>query len=597
MTVHHDGSPLYVPVGCPELGDTVPVYVRADASVQRLWVRTAPDREPRFAAAEPVPARAPGAGERWFRAEVHLRNPVTHYRFLLDGPAGYRWLTAAGVVAHDVPDDTDFRLVCGPGAPAWATDAVGYLVFPDRFARASTSPPVRELDLPGWAIPCDWDEPVAGAGPLRSRQFYGGDLDGIAERLDHVRDLGADTLCLTPVFPAPANHRYCASSFEEIDPLLGGDAAFGRLVEAVHRRGLRLVGDLTTNHTGDGHPWFQAARAGADTDLYYFDDTLPDGYETWVGVRRMPKLNWASATLRERFVTAPDSVVRRWLRAGLDGWRIDVANTTGRRQAEDRTWEVAALMRQAMVAEKPDSLLIAENAHDASTDLDRSGWHGTINYAGFTRPAWTWLATNPLPFLGLPVGVPRLPAGAMLATMGAFGARMSWQSLGNCWNGLDSHDTPRFRTLVSGDPRLVEAGVALMMTLPGTPVVYAGDEFGLDGDWGEDARVPVPWHRPERWDAATLACYRGLIRLRRSSPAFTRGGLRILDAGPDRVSYLRETGDEAMLVLVARDGDGGTVRLPFGRQAENVYGGAPDLLPGRGFTVTEATVQAWRVLP
>lgn len=588
--IHHDGSALYVPDQEPALDDTVDVLVRAsvDAGVRRVWVRTTPDREPRFAAAA-VHRRD---HEVWFRAPVRLRNPVTNYRFLLDGPGGYRWLTAAGVVAHDVPDDTDFRIVCGSRPPAWSSAAIGYLIFPDRFARASTSVPVGSLPLPDWAVPCAWDDPVCGAGPLRSRQFFGGDLDGIVERLDHIADLGANTICLTPIFPAPANHRYCASSFDRVDPLLGGDDAFRRLAGAVHERGWRLIGDLTTNHTGDEHPWF---TSGTDRDLYYFDDALPDGYETWVGVKRMPKLNWASPLLRQRFVTDEASVVRTWLREGLDGWRVDVANTTGRRAAEDMTREVAALIRAAATETRPDALLIAENAHDASDDLDSDGWHGTINYAGFTRPVWTWLADNPLPFLGLPVGVPRLPGTAMVQTMRAFASRMSWQSLRHCWNGLDSHDTPRFRTLVSGDSSLVEAGAGLMLTLPGTPVIFAGDELGLEGRWGEDARVPVPWERQDLWDRGMLARYRALIALRSGSIALQTGGLRFVHVSSDVVAFLREAPQESMVVLAARDGAAEQVSIAPWLTAENVYGGAERIGGGARIRVDGATFQVWRV--
>lgn len=131
--VHHDGSPLHVPDRNVTMGATVPVLVRVgrDSGVRRVWVRTTFDAEPRFAEAAPLPHRD---GEVWFRADVLLRNRVNRYRFLLDGPGGYRWLIGTGVVPHDVPDDTDFRIVCGDLPPQWAPESVVYLVFPDRFA-------------------------------------------------------------------------------------------------------------------------------------------------------------------------------------------------------------------------------------------------------------------------------------------------------------------------------------------------------------------------------------------------------------------------------------------------------------------------------
>src|SRR5439155_7115031 len=138
------------------------------------------------------------------------------------------------------------------------------------------------------------------------------------------------------------------------------------------------VGDLTTNHTGDTHPWV------AEPSLYYVD---ADGrYEAWQGFPSLPKLNWGSPELRRRFLDPAVGVATRWL-GTLDGWRVDVANMTGRRAADDHTRGVAAALRAAM----PGYLLVAEHTHDATGDLDRGGWHGTMNHAGFTRPLWTWL--------------------------------------------------------------------------------------------------------------------------------------------------------------------------------------------------------------
>ncbi|GAB3078990.1 glycoside hydrolase family 13 protein [Micromonospora schwarzwaldensis] len=589
--VHHDGSEIYVPERSPRLGATVRVYVRvaADAGVDAVWARTTFDAEPRFTPAEPVPV---SGDDRWFEVPLLLRNPVIRYRFLLAGPAGYRWLTAAGVVAHDVPDDTDFRMVCDDPAPDWARDAVVYLIFPDRFARSSAA---AGRSLPDWALPRDWDDPVTGAGPDRPREVFGGDLDGISERLDHIAALGADSICLTPIFTSPSNHRYCAASFDEIDPLLGGEAALTRLAEAVHRRGWRLLGDLTTNHTGDQHPWFREARDGRHPDLYYFTDDAPHGYETWVHVKRMPKLNWTSPELRRRMTDGPESVVRRWIRAGLDGWRLDVANSTGRCMRDDTTHEVMRQIRAAMLAERPDALLIGENAHDATRDVDQGGWHGTMNYAGFTRPVWTWLATRPSAFLGVPTGIPRLSAGAMLATMTAFAARMSWPSRVTSWSLLDSHDTPRFRTLVGGDRRLIEVGVGLMVTLPGTPMIFAGDEIGLDGAYAEDARRPMPWHRADRWDQQIFATYRALVALRRRSAALGDGGLRTLHVTDDMVVFCRENKDQRLLVLAARAPATGPVVVPAAAHAVNLYGGAPDVGADGSLPTDGPTFQVWHL--
>ncbi|KKK05362.1 glycoside hydrolase family 13 protein [Micromonospora sp. HK10] len=614
---HHDGSAGYVPEQAPVLGQTVPVFVRvpAGAGVRQVYVRTTGDGEPRFA--EAVVDRT-GGGDVWWRADVEVRNPVSSYRFLLDGRRGARWLNAAGLIDHDVPDHGDFKLVSYPPPPAWARDAVIYQIFPDRFARSAAA---DGRPAPDWAIPCDWDTPVIGRGPATPRQFYGGDLDGITERLDHLDRLGVNTVYLTPIFPARSNHRYDAASFDTVDPLLGGDAALARLADAVHARGWRLLGDITSNHTGDAHHWFTAAVSdlhAPERELYYFDragvgnpssarpapqgDQEPADYESWHGVRSLPKLNWGSAELRRRFATAEDSPLRHWLRPpyGLDGWRVDVANMTGRRGADAYTHEVARLLRQVVAETRPDALLLAEHGHDHTGDLDRDGWHGTMNYVGFTDPVWSWLrhGDDRVPnFLGTPGGVRRRAGGAVLATMNAYRSLISWRSYTHSWQLLGSHDSARIRTVV-GDAARQEVAAGLLATMPGTPVVFAGDELGLTGGNGEGSRTPMPWHRPESWDRRTFAAYRALLALRRAEPALRHGGLRWVHADADTLVFLREAPTGTVLVL-ARRAAGAPVRLTGLPAGDNGYGGAPALRPDADGAVTipgdGPTFQVWRL--
>jgi alpha-glucosidase len=363
------------------------------------------------------------------------------------------------------------------------------------------------------------------------------------------------------------------------------------------------VGDLTTNHTGRGHDWFQAALAdpaAPERELYYFDDSIPNGYESWVGIASLPKLDWRSAELHHRM----SSIVRRWLQPPyeLDGWRIDVAQMTGRWRALELTAEAARTVRAALEAARSDGLLVAEHGHDYRLDLRGDGWHGAMNYAGFLRPVWTWLRGEELPselrrtFWGVPIGLPRLPGQAAAATMRTFRAGVPWQSVIHSWPLLDSHDTPRFSTIAgSRDRQLV--GIGLQMTTPGVPMVYAGDELGLEGDWGEDGRRPMPWDRPEGWDAELLEGYRRLIALRRSSDALARGGMRYAFVGEDAIAYLRETPRERLLVLATRE-DQAQVRLPLAalgaRELEPLADSAEALVAG-GEAVLPADGPAFNV--
>ena len=551
---HHDGSALYVSDLAPGLGDTVRVRLRVPNvnGFTGVHVRLAPDGEQEF-----VVAHVESRDERdtWWAADLVVHNPVTNYRFVLQGgPTAYAWLNGAGLWRREVPDASDFRLVAHGASPAWAANAVVYQVFPDRFARAAEGP----VDAPDWAHPARWEDPLDLRKGRIGSQLYGGDLDGVTAHLDHLVDLGVDVVYLTPFFPGRSNHRYDASTFTAVDPILGGDEALDRLCAAAHERGLRVMGDFTTNHTGAGHEWFETALAdpsSPERDFYLWGE---DGdYVSWLAVPSLPKLNYDSAELRRRVFDDPDGVVRKWLRLGLDGWRVDVANMTGRHGEQDHNHEVAALMRDAAVDERPDALVVGEHVHDYTTDLPGTGWHGVMNYAGFTKPVWTWLRLHDREagFLGAPVIVPELAAGLVVETMRDFTSRIPWTSLVHSFNLVGSHDTTRVRTLVGDDSRRVDVAAGLLLTMPSIPMVTYGDEIGMEGAFGEDGRRPMPWDESD-WDTRLLAVYRDLIAARRGSRALTHGGLRWVHADGDAIAFLREAAGETALVHCARAAHG-----------------------------------------
>jgi alpha-glucosidase len=572
---HHDGSDDYVLERPDELGGEAVVRLRVPrGAADDVVLRYVRDGEPRWARAQ---IDRETDTETWWRTSFPVANPSVQYRWLLVGAdGGWGWLNGTGVRAHETPDADDFVLALGDG-PAWHLSSVVYEIFPDRFARSDEFEALHRA-LPSWAVPRDWDELPTARGPNTPLEWFGGDLRGIEAHLDHVEALGAGALYLTPIFPADSTHRYDATTFDRVDPLLGGDAALRSLLDAAHARGLRVLGDLTTNHTGRGHEWFLRARDDVNAPergFYYFDPATPAGYESWLGIPHLPKLDWRSPELRERMA----DVTRRWLEAGLDGWRIDVANMTGRYRGIELTREVAQLVRGALT---DDALLVAEHGYDYRRELDGTGWHGAMNYAGFLRPVWSWLRGDELPnelarqFWGMPVGIPRASGGATVAAMRAFRAGIPWQSALDSWTLLDSHDTPRFRTVAGSRERML-VGVGLQMTSPGVPMLFAGDELGLEGEWGEDARRPMPWDSPASWDTELLAAYRALIALRRSSDALARGGIRYAHVSDDAIAYLRESPSERLLCLAIR-ADVSPIRLSLDelacRELEPVVGAA-----------------------
>ena len=598
---HHDGSARYVPPGPHALGDVVPVRVAVPraAGVRTVWLRTVLDGEPRITEARRETAAVDEGGEDAYVADVVVHHPSTSYRFLLDvpaAPAGYLWLDGEGVHERDVADTHDFRLLTAPPPPGWLADGTVYQVFPDRFARsaqADTHP------TPDWAVPMDWDAEPARFGALTGQQLYGGDLAGVAEHLDHLESLGVRTLYLTPFFPGRSCHRYDASTFEHVDPLLGGDDALAALAAQVHARGMRLMGDITPNHTGAGHEWFvraQADPAAPERELYLWEDApgaldvdprVRPGYVSWLGFSSLPKLDWSQDLVWQRMVDDDAAAIPRWLRRPdgsgyLDGWRVDVANMTGRYGVADRTVEISRRVRERATGINPEAALVGEHFFDWTGDLPGDGWHSAMNYSGFSRPVWGWLADagSGLDFVSVPVPRRPVPGRTAVAAMRDFGARVPWQVASVQLNNLGSHDTARLRTAV-GSPERVELAAALLFTYPGVPMVFAGDEVGARGETGEHSRVTMAWDQAAsggpRWDTATLEVFRSLSRLRGGSEALRDGGLRWAVVDDDALVYVRESAGERLLVVVARAPWAGATlpaRILGDGEPELVHGGA-----------------------
>ena len=306
--------------------------------------------------------------------------------------------------------------------------------------------------------------------------------------------LGVTLLYLTPVFPAASNHRYDATSFDEVDPLLGGDEALVRLVEAAHARGIRVIGDLTSNHSGDrarvvpgrAPPPGRARRASSTTSR------MTERRLRVLARRAQPAEVQLERRdeLRRRFIEGPDSVVARWLQPpfNLDGWRIDVANMTGRLGAEDLNAEVRQTIRRTMLEVNPDTILLGESTNDAASDFQGDAWHGAMTYPNFTRPLWSWLC-EPGSRGGWRHRLRRRSGSRLHRAAVLRGAHPVRRRLplADAARHHERAGHARHPALCAPArcPGAVPVALGLSVTLPGIPVVFAGDEFGLIGVDGE----------------------------------------------------------------------------------------------------------------
>mgnify|MGYP003337973634 FL=1 len=594
---HHDGSELYVSNSAPSLGEKVTFKVRIPNAYKfnDAVMRYYHDGEPRTAHLKKVKQNKV---ESWWGVTIPIINHETRYRFLFAGNGKYDWLSAAGLTNHDVHSNTDFQLIARPEYPKWLKSSVFYQIFPDRFAKT------YEKKLPKWAVARDWNLPPRDKTKFTGIEVYGGDLKGVEVHLDHIEELGANGIYFTPFFPAQSNHRYDASSFDEVDPILGGDKAWFSLVKAANKRKIRLVGDITSNHCGAGHYWLTKARKNRkskEAGFFYWNKKYKWGYEGWWGLESLPKLNYASKELRKVMYEGKNSIIRKWLspKYGMSGWRVDVGNMTGKYGAIDIHDEVMFGIRKAVEETKPDAWLVAENADFVANDLAGAGWHGTMNYQGFSRPLSSWMNENAKlsgGFQGLPIDSPKITGQQLVETIKNFNGSIPWRALTASMILLDSHDTPRFRTIVSKDKAKHLAAMAMLMSYPGVPSIFMGDELGFEGTGGEDSRRTINWDDRSGWDHDFLVEVKKLTKIRRTEDALINGGLRWIAAETNYLAYLRESKKGSILVVIAAKP--GTVNIDlskYGYQISKTLYGEKATGSKINFKNSKATQGIWKL--
>ena len=438
--------------------------------------------------------------------------------------------------------------------PDWVRDAVFYQIFPDRFA---ISPRVAK---PGPLEP--WDAPPTQHG------FKGGDLLGIAERLDDLLDLGISALYLTPVVASASNHRYHAYDYLRVDPLLGGDDALRELLDAAHERGMRVILDGVLNHSGRGFwPFHHVIENGAASPYrhwFHLDEAVlagerpldpypdrgprrrwatPRGYRSWWDLPALPKLNTSDPVAREYLM----GVAEHWLRFGADGWRLDVPQ-----EIDDPSFwhEFRARCR----AVRDDAYLVGEIWDEAPDWLRGDRFDALMNYP---------LGTAILGFAGRSIldhGLLRrhdLYRRMVQPLDGPVFAERLMHLMTNYdpdviavqLNLIGSHDTPRALSVLGGDRLALRLATLLQAVLPGAPCVYYGDEVGLEGRLDPDNRRSMPTD-PALVDWSLRDFVRAAMAARRDHVALRRGDVDVVAAADGALAILRRSDDRLGLVAV-----------------------------------------------
>jgi len=379
----------------------------------------------------------------------------------------------------------------------------------DRFAPPADLQAKRHL-YPAPKVLRRWDEVPRQGHYLEAHKvwsheidFWGGDLASVADRLDHVAQLGADVLYLNPIHLAYTNHKYDALDYLQVSPEFGTRDDVKRLAAAAHARGLNLVLDGVFNHMGRNSPKFQSAQGDPQSpfrDWFVWGDPYPGGARSWFRAENLPELNLENPAVRDHVYAGRDSAVRSYLRDGVDGWRLDVAFDIGFRYLEELT--------QAAHDEKPGSLVVGEIA----------------NYPKEWFPSVDAVMHFTLRHLILRLADGRLDAPTALRMITRIIDDAGIEPMLKSWIYLDNHDTPRLATTLP-DERQRRLAQVLQFTLPGSPNLYYGSELDMPGGDDPEMRAPMRWDLVASGHPA-LAWTKKLIALHRSERALRVGNFR-----------------------------------------------------------------------
>ena len=526
----------------PAMGETIAVRLRVlkQAPVEQVLLRDIRDGVSRRRAMQLVHRDGMFAT---YALDLTVDSPRVQYSFELKTDTGYLFYTRRRVTRFHQTEDADFVILADMDNPDWVPGAVFYQIFPDRFRRGDHYGQHAVADgeyvfdghstqaLQWGAVP-----PEFSAG--HCLDFFNGDLDGVTEAISYLKDLGVTAIYLNPIFSAKTNHRYDCIDYFSVDPHLGGDDAFIRLLDALHREGMRCIVDVSINHTGKDHPWFLAASAAggsAEADFYYRQSDASD-FIYWMDIPTLPQLNYGSSELRRIIWEGRDSLVRRYLDPpySMDGWRFDVANEVGRCGRDQFCHEIWQGVRRAVKATDPKAYIIGEHWEDHIDYVLGDQWDGAMNYFGSGRLLRSWMGEEDR-FLNEAWGhSPRrgeVITGTELAeAITGHLSRIPNQLVFREFNLIDSHDTPRLHNNSEVFQWELYRGVIMFLfMLPGAVSYFYGDEVGLGGHVHsvEGARYAMQWD-PEKQDLRFLELYRKMGRLKQSEKALAAGGWKFL---------------------------------------------------------------------
>ena len=618
-----DGTARYVCPLEPEVGETVTLKFRA-AKEDNIQIRLAINNELYTMESE----RTYGAFT-YYRAEWKLKDGMTSYYFEIQDGEEVWYYNRSGLTDGRIPY-YDFRLAPGFSTPDWAKGAVIYQIYTDRFCNGDPENDVetREYFYIGdySSKVMDWNKYPTAMGV---REFYGGDLQGVIDKLDYLQDLGVEVLYFNPLFVSPSNHKYDIQDYDYIDPHFGkivedggellspgeksnkkatkyqkrttsfanleaSNELFIKLVEELHRRGMKIILDGVFNHCGSFNKWMDReciyesqkgyapgayiSRESPYHDYFrFFSDEEKDWpyngkYDGWWGHDTLPKLNYEESVKLENYIL---NMGRKWVSPpyNVDGWRLDVAADLGRsNEYNHQFWKK---FREVVKNANPDAIILAEHYGDPREWLGGDEWDTVMNYDAFMEPI-TWFLT------GMEKHSDEMReelcgnADNFTRAMTYHMANMMVPSLLTSMNELSNHDHSRFLTRTNHmvgrvaelgpeaanefvNPAVMREAVAFQMTWIGAPTVYYGDEAGVCGFTDPDNRRTYPWGHE---DQQMLGFHKEMIRIHKEHEALRTGAVVMLHCEKNILAYGRFTEEEQIIVILNNRSELAEVTVP-----------------------------------
>lgn len=571
QSIFSDGTKSFLNTGNPAIGEEVRARIRffSDSPVKKVYIKLFKNGEQRLLKTEKV---REDAFFVYYEGTFRMTQQRMSYCFLLEAENRLFYYTQAGLSANPTDLKHDFVVLSEYTQPEWVKHAVFYQIFPERFCNGDPSLNVKdgEYKVNGYdtiAIK-DWNTPAGTYDEVHCADFYGGDLKGIQEKIPYLKELGVTALYLNPIFRAPSVHKYDCIDYLHVDEHFGGDEALMELSKTLHENDMKLIVDISINHTGTAHKWF-------NKDLLYFDKTVgayynpenaerayymirEDGsYECWDNVPELPKLDYTSSALRDALYRAEDSVIKKWLKPpySIDGWRFDVADVMANQDEKQLAPEVWPELCAHIRSVNPKAYILAEHWSDCSDFLQGDCWDATMNYYAFGRIIRQFYGAPDSFMERDPEIWPltcQISAEDFRSRIENYLSRLPFVMWQNQYNLFDSHDIGRFHIYPGMNEKKYRGAVIAQFTMIGTPSIYYGDEAGIGGAVGffEGGRYPMPWDSGfEEKDIYKL--HKTLAYLRKKYSVLADGSFRFLLAENSVIVYARFDEKDIFLTVLS----------------------------------------------